>query len=105
MTTVEFTLTGSYQVIGTKIATWVAVQNIGNTDITINLKATTPPVDADKGIILKPMQIVTNIQIGDAVREGNPNKTNVEVNYSENTITLEFASLQYTNPLKNQYKY
>ena len=48
---------------------------------------------------------ITHFQIGDQVVRGNPNNSGYEIDYDDNSLTFEFAALEYTNPRKHQYKY
>jgi ligand-binding sensor domain-containing protein/signal transduction histidine kinase len=52
-----------------------------------------------------PTVSITEMKIGEMIQGGNPNKTSVNLAYSSNSLTLEFAALEFTNPLKNQYMY
>jgi signal transduction histidine kinase len=52
-----------------------------------------------------PVMTITHFQIGEDVIGGNPNDAKYEVAYDENSLTFEFASLEYTNPRKHQYQY
>ena len=52
-----------------------------------------------------PLTTITNFHIGKEIIRGNPNNSKVEIDYADNSLTFEFAALEFTNPRKNQYKY
>jgi len=52
-----------------------------------------------------PVMTITHFQIGEEIIKGNPNKAKYEIDYDDNSLTFEFASLEYTNPGKHRYKY
>jgi len=52
-----------------------------------------------------PQMTISNFKIGDKVIRGNPNNSNVNVDYSDNSFTFEFAALDFTTPQKNKYQY
>ncbi len=52
-----------------------------------------------------PVMSITHFQIGDRVLRGNPNNSKYEIDFDDNSLTFEFASLEYTNPKKHLYKY
>lgn len=52
-----------------------------------------------------PAMSITNFIISEKKQVANPNKSMVEVRYADNTITIEFAALEFTNSSKNIYKY
>jgi ligand-binding sensor domain-containing protein/signal transduction histidine kinase len=52
-----------------------------------------------------PVMTISYFQIGEEVIAGNPIKKRFEIPYDENSLTFEFAGLEYTNPKKHRYKY
>jgi ligand-binding sensor domain-containing protein/signal transduction histidine kinase len=52
-----------------------------------------------------PIMTISHFQIGEKVVKGSPAGSNYEIAYDDNTLTFEFASLEYTNPRKHRYQY
>jgi ligand-binding sensor domain-containing protein/CheY-like chemotaxis protein len=52
-----------------------------------------------------PQMTISNFKIGDKIVKGNPNYTQVNADYADNSFTFEFSALEFTNPRKNQYQY
>jgi len=53
----------------------------------------------------KPVMSITHFQIGDEIIKGNPNNSKFEIDYDDNSVTFEFAALEYTIPQKNRFMY